>query len=118
MSFGVELKGKCVECWVVKPFTGIVIKVYITQPSDAAVKTVRQHGIAVVLRSYVNPTALEIFNGLITAAVSITQFFCFCACCKSQQLMTEANSENRDFTKQLLNFFNAFGVFRGISCAV
>ena len=53
------------------------------------------NGVAVILRGYGNLARFQIFDGLIATVMPEFQFVGVRAHCQSQNLMTEANAENR-----------------------
>ncbi|MNZ97289.1 hypothetical protein D3C78_1165170 [compost metagenome] len=71
------------------------------------------YGVAMVLRSDIATARGEIFHWVVTAAMTKFQLFSICSTCKSQQLMTKANSEDWILSKQLGDHFNCVrNIFR------
>src|SRR5438477_5526649 len=85
-------------------FDRIVVQIDVTH-FDVCRKRLRIDGETVILRGDGDPAALQIFYRLVRATMSELQFECRSAKREAEDLMAEANSEDRFLAHQVPNGF-------------
>jgi hypothetical protein len=93
----VILDAKCGNGPAAKAFERVVIQVCVSYLDILILKRVNIYAESVVLTRYFNGTGLKILNGMVRTSVSEFQLKSTAAKGQAQQLMTEANSEDRHF---------------------
>ena len=93
-GFGVVLDGEDGQSAMTKAFQGAVIQVEVSRLQVAG-QIVQPHGEAVVLRGDFHPGSALIEDGLIGAPMTKLQFEGFASQRQTQELMPQANTEDR-----------------------
>ena len=114
--FRVELDGKRIFVFVIYSLAGTVVRVYVAKRT--AGNGIAHNSISVILARYICSSGRDIANGLVSAAVTVFEFFGFCAVCERHKLVPETNSEYRNFAHEHFNLFYAKYIFGGISGTV
>ena len=82
-------------------FGRAVEQVYVRQPEAGGGQRVDVHGIAVVLARDLDPSRLQIFHGVVPAAVAEFHLHGLGAIGQRYELVPHADAENRQFAAQL-----------------
>src|SRR6476661_8490452 len=94
----VVLDCKDRELAVHEPLYGSVIQVHVRHPQRRSAGNalfVPHHGKSVILGRYEHPIGIELAHGVISAAVAVRHLRCASAKSEPEELVTEANSQNR-----------------------
>ena len=111
-----ELNRKGGEVLIIYPLAGAVIRV--NKADFAPFNALRHNCIAVILACDIGAGAFYFFYRLINTPVTLFKLLRLGAHSERQQLMTEANAENRLFTYEVLYYLYLKEVFGGIARSV
>jgi hypothetical protein len=117
-GFGVILDTEEGQLFVAHAFVSVVIEIEV---GDFDVAGGERFGIdaeAVILRGDFDFLVEQVLNGMIGAVVAEFQFKGLAAERQSTELMAEADAENGDAAKELLNIFDGVADGLGIAGAV
>src|SRR5690606_1473189 len=99
------------ECRIVQmcqSFIRSVVQCAVRHFQPGALKRLFIYSVAMVLGSDFNFTGDQIAYRMVASAMAELQFECIRSAGSSEQLMAQANAENRNFSKQLADHFYAF----------
>ena len=114
--FRMELNRECLFVFVIYSLASAVVRVHIAKRTSE--NGIAYNGISVVLARYICSSGRDIANGLVSAAVTVFEFFGFCAVCKRHKLVSETNSEYRNFAHEYFYLFYAKYIFGGVAGTV
>ena len=110
-SFGMELYAERATLACAQTFNALIVQVDVRY-FDVGRKTVGAHGKAVVVRRDLDAASYSIFHRLIAAAMTELEFVRFPTERQPQNLMAEADSEDRHAPEKLTHGVNGVG-YRG-----